>query len=605
MNEQNTTAEKPMDERLKKIVLSERKSVKGVKPLRALLPFVLRYPVRLGLTALFLLVAAIASLTIPALIGDIIDEGFVAQNLEAINQYSFGIVAIAAVLSVASAARFYFISVIGMRVITDIRRAVFKHLVDLDITFFDTNRTGELISRITSDVGIVRGALDSALPVVLRSSVMLFGAVLMMFITSPYLAATVIVVIPLLVFPVVWLGRYIRNLSRRQQDKIADLAAMATETFGAIKTIKAFTQEEHRNAEYGGYAEGSYQSEVARLLVRAGMIAFVMFLTASALVALVWVGTQLVMSEQITVGELSQFLIYAMLATGTLTGISEILGTLQTVAGASERITEILDTQPTIETPENPVALPKPPLGTVTFENVEFRYLTRQDEPVLNGINLQVKPGETVALVGASGAGKSTLFSLLQRFYDASAGSVKVDGIDVRQADFQELRRRFAYVEQDSVMFSGTIADNIRFGKPDASDAEVKAAAEAALVDDFVSRLEDGYESIVGERGVMLSGGQKQRVAIARALLKDAPILLLDEATSALDAESETKVQEALERLMVGRTTLVIAHRLATIKNADRIVVMEGGKVIDEGTHDELIAKGGRYAELAKLQFQK
>lgn len=605
MSEQSVAPSKPTDERLKQIVLSERKAVKSVKPLRALLPFVLNYPVRLGLTALFLIVAAIASLTIPYLAGSVIDEGFVTQNLDVINQYSLLIISVAAVMAVASAARFYFISVIGMRVITDIRREVFRHLVDMDITFFDTNRTGELISRITSDVGIVRGALDSALPVVLRSSVMLSGAVLMMFITSPYLALTVIIVIPLLVFPVVWLGRYIRNLSRRQQDKIADLAAMATETFGAIKTIKAFTQEKHRNEEYAGYAEGSYQSEVARLLVRAGMIAFVMFLTATALVALVWVGTQLVITEQITVGELSQFMIYAMMATGTLTGISEILGTLQTVAGASERITEILDTEPTIETPVKPLTLPEPPLGTVTFEDVEFRYLTRQDEPVLNGINLDVKAGETVALVGASGAGKSTLFSLLQRFYDASSGSVKVDGVDVRQVGFENLRQRFAYVEQDSVMFSGSIADNIRFGKPEASDEEVKAAAEVALVDDFVSRLEDGYDSIVGERGVMLSGGQKQRVAIARALLKDAPILLLDEATSALDAESETKVQAALERLMVGRTTLVIAHRLATIKNADRIVVMEGGKVIDEGTHEELIAKGGRYAELAKLQFQQ
>jgi ATP-binding cassette subfamily B protein len=605
MSEQSAAPSKPTDERLKQIVLSERKAVKSVKPLRALLPFVLNYPVRLGLTALFLIVAAIASLTIPYLAGSVIDEGFVTQNLDVINQYSLLIISVAAVMAVASAARFYFISVIGMRVITDIRREVFRHLVDMDITFFDTNRTGELISRITSDVGIVRGALDSALPVVLRSSVMLSGAVLMMFITSPYLALTVIIVIPLLVFPVVWLGRYIRNLSRRQQDKIADLAAMATETFGAIKTIKAFTQEKHRNEEYAGYAEGSYQSEVARLLVRAGMIAFVMFLTATALVALVWVGTQLVITEQITVGELSQFMIYAMMATGTLTGISEILGTLQTVAGASERITEILDTEPTIETPVKPLTLPEPPLGTVTFEDVEFRYLTRQDEPVLNGINLDVKAGETVALVGASGAGKSTLFSLLQRFYDASSGSVKVDGVDVRQVAFENLRQRFAYVEQDSVMFSGSIADNIRFGKPEASDAEVKAAAEVALVDDFVSRLEDSYDSIVGERGVMLSGGQKQRVAIARALLKDAPILLLDEATSALDAESETKVQAALERLMVGRTTLVIAHRLATIKNADRIVVMEGGKVIDEGTHEELIAKGGRYAELAKLQFQQ
>jgi len=591
--------------RLEKVRLTDNTGSKSTEPLKALLPFVLRYPYRLGFTALFLLVAAFAALAIPFFAGNIIDEGFVTQNLEVVNSYSIGIIIIAGILAVASAARFYFISVIGMRVITDIRREVFDHLMNMDVVFFDTNRTGELVSRITSDVGIVRGALDSALPVVLRSGVMLAGAVIMMFVTSLQLAAAVVIIIPVLVFPVVWLGRYIRGLSRQQQDKIADLAALASETFGAIKTIKAFTRESQRNQEYGEYAEASYQAEVSRLLVRAGMIAFVIFLTATGIVGLIWLGTQLVSNGQISVGELSQFLIYAMMATGTLTGISEILGTLQTVAGATERITEILGTEPSIDLAEKPLPLPTPSPATITFENVDFRYLTRDDESVLNHINFDVKSGETIALVGGSGAGKSTVFSILQRFYDVSSGSVKVDGVDVRQADFIELRKRFAYVEQDAIMFSGTIADNIRFGKPEASDEEVREAAKAALVDEFVGRLEHGYESIVGERGVMLSGGQKQRVAIARALLKDAPILLLDEATSALDAESETKVQKALDRLMVGRTTLVVAHRLATIKNADRILVMETGKIIDEGTHDELVAKEGRYAELAKLQFQK
>lgn len=593
--------------RLEKVILtSDREGgTKSSEPLKALLPFLLKYPYRLGFTALFLLVAAFAALAIPFFAGNIIDEGFVTQNLGVVNSYSLAIIAIAGVLAVASAARFYFISVIGMRVITDIRRAVFDHLMNMDVVFFDTNRTGELISRITSDVSIVRGALDSSLPVVLRSGVMLAGAVIMMFVTSFYLASAVVIIIPVLVFPVVWLGKYIRGLSRKQQDKIADLAALATETFGAIKTIKAFTREDQRNEEYGEYAEASYQSEASRLLVRAGMIAFVIFLTASGIVGLIWLGTQLVSSGQITVGELGQFLIYAMMATGTLTGISEILGTLQTVAGATERITEILGTEPSIDAAENPIALPVPSPATVTFDDVHFQYLTREDEAVLNGISFDVKSGETIALVGPSGAGKSTVFSLLQRFYDVSGGSIRVDGVDVREAEFTELRKRFAYVEQDAIMFSGTIAENIRFGKPDASDEEVKEAARIALVDEFVQRLEHGYESIVGERGVMLSGGQKQRVAIARALLKDAPILLLDEATSALDAESETKVQQALERLMVGRTTLVVAHRLATIKNADRILVLEGGKVIDEGTHDQLVEKGGRYAELAKLQFQQ
>jgi ATP-binding cassette subfamily B protein len=593
-------------EKLERIILTSdrEKGTKSNAPLKALIPFVMRYPYRLGFTALFLLVAAFAALAIPYFARGIIDEGFVTQNLDMVNSYAVGIIAIAGVLAVASAARFYFISVLGMRVITDIRRSVFDHLMNMDVVFFDTNRTGELISRITNDVATVRGALDSSLPVVLRSGVMLVGAVIMMFVTSFYLALGVVIIIPILVFPVVWLGKYIRGLSREQQDKIADLAALATETFGAIKTIKAFTREGQRNREYGDHAEASYKAEASRLLVRAGMIAFVIFLTATGIVGLIWLGTQLVASDQITVGELSQFLIYAMMATGTLTGISEILGTLQTVAGATERITEILATRPSIEASTKPVALPTPSPATVKFDDVHFQYLTRDDESVLNGISLEVKSGETVALVGPSGAGKSTIFSLLQRFYDVSGGTIYVDGVDVRQADFAQLRKRFAYVEQDSIMFSGTIAENIRFGKPDATDEEVREAAKAALVDDFVERLEHGYDSIVGERGVMLSGGQKQRVAIARALLKDAPILLLDEATSALDAESETKVQQALERLMVGRTTLVIAHRLATIKNANRILVLEDGKVIDEGTHDELVAKEGRYAELAKLQFQ-
>ena len=593
-------------ERLDRVILTSdrEKGTATNEPLKALLPFVLKYPYRLGFTALFLLVAAFAALAIPFFAGNIIDEGFVTQNLDVVNSYSLGIIAIAGVLAVASAARFYFISVLGMRVITDIRRAVFDHLMNMDVVFFDTNRTGELISRITSDVSIVRGALDSSLPVVLRSGVMLTGAVIMMFVTSFYLAAAVVIIIPILVFPVVWLGKYIRGLSRKQQDQIADLAALATETFGAIKTIKAFTRESQRNAEYGEHAEASYQAESSRLLVRAGMIAFVIFLTATGIVGLIWLGTQLVSNGQITVGELSSFLIYAMMATGTLTGISEILGTLQTVAGATERITEILGTKPSIDAAENPITLPTPSPATVSFADVQFQYLTRDDGSVLNGLTLDVKSGETVALVGPSGAGKSTVFSLLQRFYDVTGGSIRVDGVDVREADFTDLRKRFAYVEQDSVMFSGTIADNIRLAKPEASDEEVKKAAEVAMVDEFVQRLEHGYDSIVGERGVMLSGGQKQRVAIARALLKDAPILLLDEATSALDAESETKVQKALERLMVGRTTLVIAHRLATIKNADRILVLEDGKVIDEGTHDQLVAKEGRYAELAKLQFQ-
>jgi ATP-binding cassette subfamily B protein len=552
----------------------------------------------------FLVVAAVATLVIPFIAGRIVDKGFVEQNLGEIAQYGWLIIAIAGIMAVASGSRFYAVSILGERVLTDLRREVFDHLLALDATFYDTHRVGELTSRLNGDVATIRGAIGSSLSMTLRGLITIVGAVTLMFITSWWLALAVVIIAPATIIPTIMLGRRLRKMSRRTQDALAEMSAMATEALGASKTIKSFVQEPIQSQIYANRAEDSYRAEVTRLRARAFMIGGIMFLVVVGLVVLVWWGAKAVFDGIATAGQLAQFMIYALMATNALSSISEVMGSLQTVAGATERLIEILDTEPGIVAQANPVPMPRPPLGTIAFDDVGFSYQTRDSEHVLSGLSFAVKRGETVALVGASGAGKTTVFALAQRFYDVTSGRVLADGIDVRNVAPSELRRHFAYVEQEPTIFAGTVTENIRFGKPDATDAEIRAAAEAALVHDFVIQLENGYDSIVGERGVMLSGGQKQRLAIARALLKDAPILLLDEATSALDAESERLVQLALERLMQGRTTLVIAHRLATIRDADRILVLDRGRLIDQGTHDELVLKGGRYAELARLQFR-
>jgi ATP-binding cassette subfamily B protein len=580
------------------------KKSQNLRPIRRLLPFIFRYPWRFALMTGFLLVSSLSSLAIPAFAGRIIDKGFLAQNFGAVSQYGLVIVALALVMGVASAGRFYFISILGERVLTDLRRAVFDHLLSLDATFFDMHRVGELTSRLNGDVATIRGVVGMNMSMLLRGLVTLIGAVTLMFMTSSYLALTVVVAGPVLILPVLLVVRRLRRIARRAQDTQAEMSAMATEALGAAKTIKSFVQEPVQSREYGDRAEQSYAAELSRLGTRATILGTMVFLSTSALVLLVWWGSKAVFDGVVTAGELAQFMIYALMASNALSNLSELMGIMQMLAGATERLVEILDTKPTIVGPAVPEHLPEPPLGTVAFEHVDFAYQTRDDEPVLMDLSFAINPGETVALVGASGAGKSTVFGLAQRFYDVTAGRVLVDGHDVRVVDPGLLRRRFAYVEQTPTIFAGTIADNIRFGRPEADMAAIEAAAEAALVHDFVVDLPNGYDSIVGERGVMLSGGQKQRLSIARALLKNAPILLLDEATSALDAESERLVQIALERLMQGRTTLVIAHRLATIRDADRILVLDKGHLIDEGTHDALVKKGGKYAELARLQFR-
>ena len=575
-----------------------------LQPLRKLLPFMLRYPLRLVLTIVFLLLSALSSLAIPYVMGGAIDEGFLAQNLDNVTRYGWLIVGIAAVMGLASGARFYFIASLGEKVLADLREAVFGHLLRLDSRYFDTNRVGELTSRLNGDVNVIRFAVASSFSLALRSLVTIIGALVMMMLTSPAMTIAVVVLVPCILFPLIAYSRRLRGMSRKTQDSLADLSAMSTEMLGATRTVKAFTQEATQSGIYDSHSRASYRAEVNRLGARAVLVGMAIFLGTAAIVGLVWWGARAVFEGTVTAGELTQFLIYALMASGALTNVSDVLGTLQQVSGATERLTEILDTEATITDPAVAKPLPTPPLGTVQFDKVAFSYDSGGVESVLRDVSFSVAHGETVALVGPSGSGKSTMLSLLQRFYDVTSGSIRVDGVDIRETGLIPLRQRFAYVEQEPTIFAGTIGDNIRFGKPGASQQEVEAAATAALVHSFVAEMPLGYDTLVGERGVTLSGGQKQRLAIARAILKNAPILLLDEATSALDAQSEQLVQVALAHLMEGRTTLVIAHRLATIRDADKILVLEGGQIIDQGTHDQLVAKGGRYAELAKLQFR-
>ncbi|MBC8037374.1 MAG: ATP-binding cassette domain-containing protein [Rhizobiales bacterium] len=576
---------------------------KSLRPLARLAPFLLRYRGQVILALIALVVAAAATLVVPIAVRRVIDHGFTTANAELVNQYFAVMLAVVAVLAASSAIRFYYVMWLGERIVADVRDALFSHLLKLNPGFYETQKTGEVVSRLTADTTQIKSAFSTTASIALRNLVMLVGAMAMMIVTSPELAGLSLLAIPLVVLPLVTFGRRVRALSRKAQDALAESAAFAQERLSAVATVQSNVQENPARKTFAAATETAFAAAARRTLARSVMTAAIISVSLGSIVCLLWYGASEVMAGDLTGGTLTQFLIYAILAASSLGQLSEVWGEIQLAAGAAERISELLDEKPVIAAPANPLGLPSPPRGEVAFHQVTFSYPTRPGIQAIAGINFTVAPGETVAIVGPSGAGKTTIFALIQRFFDPQTGTVKIDGIDVRLADPEAVRSRVAVVPQDTVIFSGNLLDNIRFGKPDASESEVRAAAVAARVDEFAEKLPQGYGTEVGERGVTLSGGQRQRIAIARAILRNAPILLLDEATSSLDAESEALIQEALEKLTAGRTTLVIAHRLATVRNAGRILVLDGGRLVAEGAHAQLIKDNPLYAKLAKLQF--
>jgi ATP-binding cassette, subfamily B, bacterial len=574
-----------------------------LRPLIGLAPYVARYRVRVILALISLTVAAVTTLVVPVAVRRMIDFGFSPEGIAMINSYFSVMIAVVAVLAGASAARYYLVMTIGERIVADLRGDVFAHLTRLSPAFFDSARSGELVSRLTADTTQIKSAVGASVSIALRNIIMFLGAATMMVISSPKLSGFVLAAIPLIVIPLVAFGRRVRKLSRGAQDTLAEASAYASELVGAIRTVQAYTNEELAIKRFAAGVERSYQSAVSTTRARAVLTAIIIFIVFSSVVGILWVGSHDVLTGAITPGRLGQFVLYAAFAASSLGQLSEVWGEISAASGAAERLFEILGVKSQIAAPASPRALPVPPRGDVAFDNVVFTYPTRPDILSVDGVSLSIRSGEKVAIVGPSGAGKSTLFHLLLRFYDPKSGVISFDGVPVRDIDPQELRKRIALVPQDSVVFAATARENIRFGRPDATDAEVEHAASLAHATEFIRRLPEGFDAQLGERGVTLSGGQRQRIAIARAILRDAPLLLLDEATSALDAESETLVQTALEELMKHRTTLVIAHRLATVLSCDRILVMEHGRVVEQGTHASLVAAGGLYARLARLQF--
>ena len=586
-------------------VLSERPAKSArLRPLLALAPYVARYRWRAILAVISLTVAAITTLVVPIAVRRMIDFGFTPKGIAMINSYFSLMVAIVAVLALASASRYYFVMTIGERIVADLRRDVFAHLISLSPAFFDSARSGELISRLTADTTQIKSAAGASASIALRNLLLFCGATTMMVITSPRLSGLVLLAIPLIVLPLVAFGRWVRRLSRNAQDTLAEASAYASELVGAIRTVQAYTSERLANARFGSEVEQAYEAARTSTRARSVLTAIIIFIVFTSVVVILWIGSHDVLTGAITPGRLGQFVLYAAFAATGLGQLSEVWGELSAASGAAERLFEILRVKTQIAAPATPRALPVPGRGDVSFENVRFAYPSRPDTAVVDGVSFKISAGEKVAIVGPSGAGKSTLFHLLLRFYDPASGVISVDGVPIKAADPQVVRARIALVPQESVVFAASARENIRFGRPEASDAEVERASDLAHASEFVRRLPEGFATQLGERGVTLSGGQRQRIAIARAILRDAPLLLLDEATSSLDAESETLVQTALEELMRHRTTLVIAHRLATVLSCDRILVMEQGRIVEQGTHTSLVAANGLYARLARLQFE-